>query len=141
MRMSWAKPYSTDCLAWGRSPCYAAPLQAEGIVSADLGIGGSITFRDFRGPGRRHSWKRSWFTGGVVLTRKTFAAFALFRPVIYVPLDDARIRELDCTVKGSILCISFDAGVFNPKWSGSIECRFKTPQARFLDERLSQARA
>ncbi len=116
---------------------YASTLESEGIILIDIGIGGSITLRNFRAPGQWSSWGRNWFTGCVVITERTFAAFALIRPVIYVPIDDEHLKKLDCSVKkGPVLCVDFDAGAFNEKWSGSIECQFKTPKAPLFLERL-----
>ena len=74
---------------------YAPTLTAESIVLLDEGIGGSITFKNFRAPGRRYAAKKSWFTGCLVLTEQTFAAFALHKPLIYVPLTDERIVKLN----------------------------------------------
>ena len=45
-----------------------AAFQAEGIVLFDEGIGGALTLRNFRAPGRYSGWRRSWFMGSVVLT-------------------------------------------------------------------------
>jgi hypothetical protein len=118
---------------------YAPTLDQEGIVIAEEGIGGSLTLRKLRAPGRYHSWKRSWFTGSVVLSEQTFAAFALFKPLIYVPLADPRIRGLRCSIEGgTILCVGFDAAVFHDGWSGTVEVRLKTAKARLLLERLQQ---
>ena len=121
----------------GRLPKrYASTLRREGIVLLEEGIGGTVTLKHFKAPGRRHSWKRSWFTGCLVLTEKTFAAFTLVRPLIYVPLADApHLAALDCTIeKDGVLLITFDASTFNEDWSGIVECRFKTPLAKqFLD--------
>ena len=107
---------------WGGIPKrYAPTLHAEGIVLLDEGIGGSITFKKFRAPGRYHSRKRSWFTGCIVLTERTFAAFAFIKPLIYVPLDHKNISELSCTIEESgTLLVKYDASAFNEKWSGTI---------------------
>ncbi|MCP4540887.1 MAG: hypothetical protein GY832_27440 [Chloroflexi bacterium] len=123
---------------WGRIPKqYAPTLHDEGIVLIDEGIGGSITFKKFRAPGQYHSWKRSWFTGCIVLTEQTFAAFALIKPLVYVSLDHENISELLCTIEESdTLLIKYDASAFNEKWSGTIECRFKTSKAQMFIERL-----
>lgn len=43
-------------------------LAAEGIVLEDEGVSGSVTFRDFRAPGRRYSLRKSWFLGSLVVT-------------------------------------------------------------------------
>ncbi len=125
---------------FGRIPKkYAPTLRDEGIVLKDEGIGGSITLKKFRAPGRRHSWKRNLFTGCLVLTEHTFAAFAFIRPIIYVPLSHERFSELQCSVDdGNTLFVTFDASAFNDKWSGTIECRFKTSNAQFFLERLKK---
>lgn len=126
---------------WGKIPKeFASTLQGEGIILLDEGISGSITFRKFKAPGRYHSWKRSWFTGSIVLTEKTFAAFSIKKPLIYVPLDHKNFYELSCTIeKSDTLAVTYDASAFNEKWSGTIECRFKTSQAQMFLERLPRS--
>ena len=125
---------------WGRIPKrYAPTLCDEGIVLLDEGIGGSVTFKRFRAPGRYHSWKRSWFIGSIVLTERTFAAFALVKPLIYVPLDHGNISELHCTMEGGdTLLVEYDASAFDEKWSGTVACRFKTSKAHEFLERLHE---
>lgn len=122
----------------GRIPRRALPnLEQEGIVLLDEGIGGSITFRDFRAPGRRYSWRRSWFTGSLVFTGRRFAAFAFSKAIINVPLGDDRISELRCSLEGDVtLRVDFDPSAFHEDWSGALECRFSTSRARLFLERL-----
>ena len=107
-----------------------AQIEQEGILLQDEGIGGSITFRNFRGPGRRHGWKRSWFTGSIVLTKETFLAFNFSNPVIGIPWSDEKLKELNCSLENeNVLCVQYDASTFNDEWSGDIEVRFRTPLA------------
>lgn len=122
----------------GKVPKRMLPeLEDEGIVFLDEGISGSVTFRNFRAPGRRYPWRRSWFTGSLVLTRKRFAAFAFSKPIIDVPLGDDRLNELHCSLEGeATLRVHFDPSTFNQSWSGSIECRFSTPRVRSFLEQL-----
>jgi hypothetical protein len=122
----------------GKVPKRILPnLEQEGIVLLDEGISGSVTFRNFRAPGRRHSWRRSWFTGSLVLTGKRFAAFAFSKAIINVPLGDDRINELRCSLEGkATLCVHFDPSAFHEGWSGALECRFSTPQAHLFLEQL-----
>ncbi len=118
---------------------YAPTLRGEGIILLEEGIGGSITFKKFKAPGRRYSWKRNWFTGSLVLTRQTFAAFALIRPLIFIPLADQRLSALYCRIEeGGALLVSYDASLFNDKWSGKVECRFKTAKAHLFLKQLKQ---
>ncbi len=124
---------------------YAPTIRGETIILIDEGIGGSITLKQFKAPGRRHSWNRSWFTGCLVLTEQTFAAFALIRPLIFVPLADRRFSELRCSLeqgamgRGATLLVAYDASLFNDKWSGIVECRFNTAEAPLFLEQLTRA--
>ena len=121
---------------------YAPTLHDEGIVLIDEGIGGSITLKNFTAPGRRHSLKWSWFTGSLVLTEKTFAAFGFIRPLVYVPLAHERFSELDYSViDDNTLFITFDPSAFDERSSGAIEIRFKTPKARLFAECLAATAA
>jgi hypothetical protein len=123
---------------WGRLPQQYAPrLYDENIILLDEGIGGSITFTKFKAPGRYHSWKRSWFTGSLVLTQNTFAAFAFNKALIYIPLDHKNIAQLNCALEADdTLLVTYDASAFNECWSGTITCRFRTSQAQMFLERL-----
>lgn len=125
----------------GKIPKQMLPdIKQEGIVLIDEGISVSITFRNFRAPGRFYGRRWSWFTGSVVLTGKRFAAFTFFpyfNPIINVQLDDERLKRLDCSLKNNrALCILFDPSSFKEDWSGSIECRFSTPKSRLFLEQL-----
>ena len=124
----------------GRIPSkYAPTLRQEGIVLIDEGIGGTITYKQFVAPGRRYSWKKSGFIGSLVLTGQTFAAFAMTRPLIYLALADERLSALRCSVEeGVVLLVTYDASRLNKGWSGLVECRFRTAQARSFLEQLVQ---
>ncbi len=110
-------------------------IHREGIVLFDEGIGGSVTYRGFRAPGRRHGFRRSWFSGSIVLTKEHFLAFQFSRPIIGVPWNHDKIGELNCCLEGDqILRVAFDAAAFYEDWSGGIEVRFSTLMAQsFLD--------
>ena len=121
----------------GRIPKDAvSQIRIEGVVLSDEGIGGSITFRNFRAPGQYSSWRRSWFSGSLVLTRKHFLAFRYSKPIIGVAWDDDRIKKLNCSLENkNTLCIQFDAATFHEDWSGEMEIRFSTALAHsFLNK-------
>jgi hypothetical protein len=115
---------------------YAPALRKEGIVLIDEGIRGSVTYRRFKAPRRRYSWKKSWFTGCLVLTEQTFAAFAMTRPLIYLRRADRRLSKLRCSVEEDTLIVAYDASLFNESWSGTVECRFRTAKAQVILEQL-----
>lgn len=104
-------------------------LHIEGIVVSDEGVPGSITYRDFRAPGKYFSWKKQGFVGSVVVTNVRLVALMYSNFAVNVPFTDERIRRLQISVEGDRLLIAFDPKLFHDNWSGSIEYRFRTPQA------------
>ncbi len=122
---------------WGQLPKAMRPiLESEGIVLFDEGLGGTVTLRNYRSPTRWSSYRCSWFTGSLVVTGIRFAAFSLSRPLINVPLDDERLRLLDCSIEKGKLKVAFDAADFDDNITGKVECRFRTAKARLFLERI-----
>ena len=104
-------------------------LRIEGIVVADEGIQGSVTYRDFRAPGRYSSWRKQAFIGSVVITNIRLVALMYSRFAVDVPFNDERIRRLQISRERDRLVIGFDASLFHEDWSGMIEYRYRTSQA------------
>ncbi|MBI4600529.1 MAG: hypothetical protein HY721_01075 [Planctomycetes bacterium] len=127
----------------GRVPeTHARALEEEGIVVRDEGVGASIAYRRVRGPGRFHWGKYTAFTGSVVLTKRTFAAFWWHRPVVLVRLDDERIAALACTVTGAgALRFRFETSVFHEGWSGVVTLTYKTSHGKAIADRLRESGA
>lgn len=133
-----SKTLAYRILGIGRLPKrFRRVLEMEGVLQLDEGIRCSITHRHFKAPGRRHSWRRQWFSGSLVMTERRFAAFSNRNPLINVPFDDPRITELEAAVDDDgRLRIRFDAAAFNEGHSGSIEIHFTTPHAGLYLGRL-----
>ena len=111
----------------------------EGVVLSDEGIGGSVTYKKFRAPGKYYGWKRSWFSGSIVLTREHFLAFKYSKPIIGIAWDNNHIKKLNCLLeKDNILCVEFDVSAFQKNCSGDIEVRFSTPLASAFLEKIQQ---
>jgi len=105
-------------------------LRIEGIVVSDEGIPGSVTYRDFRAPGKYFSWKKQAFTGSVVVTNIRLVALIYSNFAVNVPFTDERIRKLQISNEGDDrLLIVFDPSLFHDNWSGTIEYRFHTALA------------
>lgn len=126
----------------GGSPkAYREQVEREGVLLIEAGIGGSLTFINFRSPSRSSGWRRTWFVGSIVLTEPHFLAFGFIRPVIGVGWKDDAFTSLACSVeKPGRLCVAYDASTFNPDWSGNVEVRFSTSRAatilRLVRERI-----
>jgi len=124
----------------GKLPAqYGAAISAEGVLLADEGIKGSVTYLNFRSPQRSANWKRQWYTASIALTNTRLLGFQYSSPIIDVPLTDARFRQLNFSVEnGDTLLVAFDASLFHNDWSGNIEYRFQTQFAAAFLDKLTQ---
>src|SRR5436189_657102 len=110
-------------------------LRIEGVVVADEGIPASVTYRDFRAPGKYFSWKKQAFVGSVVVTNNRLVALMYSNFAVNVPFTDERIRQLQLSVEGDRLLIAFDPKLLHGSWSGLSEQRVRTSQAAGIDQR------
>jgi len=118
---------------------FMATLESEGILALDEGIKGSVTYRDFRAPGKYSAWRRQWFTGSLVLTQVRLVSLLSLSTAIDVPLTDERIRSMRFSVEGQdTLLVAFDPSLFHPGWSGTMEYRFRTSEAPAFLEKLRE---
>jgi hypothetical protein len=126
-------------------------LQSEVIEVYDEGIHCSLTFKNFKAPGRRETWRRIWFGGAIALTASRLVALSGTRfttgialsddggRLINVPTDDDRFRLMSVSLdKPDRLVIAFDASLFHHDWSGELEYRFRTQQAQHLLEAIKK---
>jgi hypothetical protein len=115
----------------------ALELESEGMILVEEGIGGSVSFKNFRGPGKRHTWRKYWFSGSLVMTSKRVIAFAFWKRIFSFPLDNPGLKKLSVEAENAnSLCISFDVSDFHSDMFGQVAYRFATPHARLLEERL-----
>jgi hypothetical protein len=106
-------------------------LDSEGVLLQEEGISGSTTYRNFHRPGAYSGWRRVWYSASLTITQSRVVGLAASRLIINVPLTDTRLQRLNISVEdGDVLLIAFDASLFHSDWSGTIEYRFRTPQAQ-----------
>jgi len=124
----------------GKLPAeYVAALEKEGIILFDEAIRGTVTYRNFRAPGRYSNWKRQWYSASIILTEKRLLALRLRSEIIDVPFTDERFRRMQFALEDeTTLLVAFDAALFNADWSGTIEYRFQTAQAKALLDKLGE---
>jgi hypothetical protein len=118
---------------------YKSQLQPEGIVLFEEDVKGSMTYRNFRSRGTYYSWRKVLITSLIALTKTRLLALKGSGPIINVPFTDKRLRQIKFSLEGEkTLLVAFDANLFQPEWSGEVEYRFKTPQAREFLRKLSE---
>ena len=119
-----------------------AQLQAEEILLLDEGIKSSVTFLDFRAPGSYSNWRRQWFIGSLLLTRRNIAGLRWSDFVINVLYSDPRLSQMRFAAEADDrLLVAFNAGLFQSEWSGKLEYRFRTPLTQEFLTRLHELAA
>ena len=107
-------------------------LENEEIEFLDEGIRSSITFRKFKAPGKHFYWRRNWFSGSFVVTKKRVAGFAYAKKLINVPFESPLFEKLHIEATDPhCIFVRFEASDFHADRRGTIECRFKTEKALF----------
>lgn len=106
-------------------------FRSEGLIRIDEWIKGKLTYLNFKAPGKRFGYKSVWFKSFLVITKTRVWATAFGKLAINVPYTDERIRSMKFSVEdGDRLLVSFDASLFQPTWSGTLEYRFTIPDAQ-----------
>jgi hypothetical protein len=108
-----------------------ASLAAEGIVLLEEGLSGSVTYRNYRSPRFAASWRKMAFTGAIAITGQRFvvAASRGGKPVD-VPLTHELRRAVTVrTDRSDRVVFTVDPSAFDPRKSGTVEVRLRTPRA------------
>jgi hypothetical protein len=115
-------------------------LEGEGIALLVEGVQGSITYRRYRSPKRRASYRRIGIRGGVAVTRQRLLVWSMGNPQINVERSDPRLADIEITLdKPDRVCFAFDAGTFDPQSSGTIEIRLDVVDAAGVPQALGRA--
>jgi hypothetical protein len=130
-------------LGSGRFPDgLATSLRGEGVEVLDEGLSGSVTFRDYRAPGRRYSLRKMAVNGAIALTTRRVVVWYGRHKEVDIPVDHALLGALSAALdEPDRLRLSYSAQAFHRDRSGTVELRFTTPEAARLVERLTALRA
>jgi hypothetical protein len=113
-------------------------LRGEGVEVLEEGVSGSVTFRDYKAPGRRYSLRKVAVNGAIALTTRRIVVWYGRHKEIDIPVDHALLGALRARLdEPDRLRLSYSADAFDRDRSGTVELRFSTPQAARLVERLT----
>jgi hypothetical protein len=111
--------------------------EREGVVLVAEGVRITITYRNYRAPGKRFVWRRTAGSGSAVLTRKRLVVYSYRWPILNVELDDPQFGLLAILSPApNTLQIEFEAGTFDPKRSGSVAIEIRSSLASALRSAL-----
>ena len=129
-------------LGFGRMPTDARILvRPDNFIVTLEHVWTSITFRDFSRGTAYSAWRRKWFAGSFAVTTDRLIAYWGSSRLINVPYSDNRFAYLDFSGSdGHAIDITHAASLFQSTWSGTLQYRFRTPNAEgIVDELLSRA--
>lgn len=113
-------------------------LKSEGIIASDEGIRTTLTYKNFRAPGRYSNWKRRWMVGAVALTKKRLVLQQYSQPVINILLTDERFQKIKVSLETEdTLLFEFEPNLFLENSSGQIEWRFRTQTATMFAKEIN----
>lgn len=126
------------------TPQLRAELEAEGLVLIEEGLRGSVRYKRFRAPGRRHHGKVTGERIGLALSEERFVVYCRSGRVklIDTSFSDPRLSMLDVSLRGDdrvVIRVDYDrAGV--PNVSGEITIHARTPHAAQIVEHFGARR-
>jgi hypothetical protein len=125
-----------------KAPTLRDRLAPDGILLLEERLRGSVTYRNYRAPGRRDTLTRRGGRWSVAVTRKGLLVDGSLGTFVDAPWTDPRLGAVRVSVEdGGTLLLAFDASVFHDDRSGQVEVRARTPQARRFADLVAEHRA
>src|SRR5262245_22828052 len=99
----------------GRLPRDIRPiLESEGLDFVEEGVWGSITYINYRAPGRRSNWRREWFLGAIALTSRRIISYVWSQRMLDIPYNHPRFAAVTFSLETlETICARFDASRFH----------------------------
>lgn len=114
-------------------PKLRAALESEGLVLLEEGLPGSVRYRHFKAPGRRHHGKVTRERLGLAISEERFVLYCRSgsTKLIDSPFSDPRLSALEVSLEANdtvSLRIDYDRARV-PKVSGEVTIVVRTPNA------------
>ena len=91
---------------------------------------GSVTYRNYRTPGRYSKLRKHGVMGSIALTDRRLLVWANHVKHVNVPHHDPLRAGIKVRVdQPDRICVSYDAGTGDPGMSGQVEVRLRTTRA------------
>jgi hypothetical protein len=104
-------------------------LEAEGITFLAEGLTGSITYRNYKAPGKRYGVAKQGTAGAIGISGQRLVVWVSRGGYVDIPLAMVGSAVQASSDQPDRVSFKYDAGRFRPETSGQVEIRLKTPQA------------
>ncbi len=111
-------------------PQFGPMMEFEGVRLLEQGFPVIVTYLNLRTPARLTSYRRTQRLGALALTHQRVLGTAFNQMVLNLPWTDQRLHQVEWSLGGEgELWAAFEAGLFQPDWSGRIDIAFRCTQA------------
>jgi hypothetical protein len=105
-------------------------VQGEDLLLLEEGLGGSITYRRYKAPGKRARLKKVGISGAVCITDRRLLVWGARGKLVDVPFDDERFAAIEVEAEEPDRALfAWEAGLFHDNRSGRVEVRLHPVQA------------
>jgi hypothetical protein len=105
-------------------------IQGEDLLLLEEGLGGSITYRHYKAPGKRARLKKVGISGAICITDRRLLVWGARGKLVDVPFDDERFAAIEVEAEEPDRALfAWEAGLFHDNRSGRVEVRLHPVQA------------
>ena len=94
-------------------------------MTCEEGLGGSLTFRHFKAPGRRSNWRKQAIVAALVVTERRLAVYTPRAAARRRGVRQPRFGALDLDVDGPSVSITFDVARFHDDMTGELTVKVR----------------
>lgn len=133
-------PFTRLLLGSGRLPRMVRDqVDVEDVLLLAESLTGTLTFRNYKAPGRRSKLRKVGIAGAVCITDKRLLVWGARGKLVDVPREDQRFAQIEVEAEEPEKALfAWEAGLFHDNRSGRVEVRLHPVQAAYVCELVGQ---
>lgn len=110
-------------------------LAGEDVLLLEEGLTGTLTFRNYKAPGRRSKLRKVGVAGAVCVSDRRLLVWGARGKLVDVPRDDERFGAIEVSAEEPDKALfAWEASLFHDNRSGRVEVRLHPVQAERVVE-------
>lgn len=129
-------PFKRLLFGSGRLPrMVRGQVAGEDVWLLAEGLTGTLTFRNYKAPGKRSKLRKVGVAGAVCVTDKRLLVWGARGKLVDVPREDERFAQIEVSAEEAEKALfAWEAGLFHDNRSGRVEVRLHPLQAERVVE-------
>lgn len=110
-------------------------IAGEDVLLLSEGLTGTLTFRNYKAPGRRSKLRKVGIAGAVCVSAGRLLVWGARGKLVDVPRDDKRFGQIEVAAEEpEKVLFAWEAGLFHDNRSGRVEVRLHPVEAERVVE-------